>query len=306
MRTDKPLVPVLGGPTASGKSNAALTLGERCDVEIVSADAMMVYRGMDIGTAKPSAAERARVPHHLIDVVEPDEPFSVAAYVEHAEQAIADVLSRGKLPFVVGGTGFYIRALSQGLPTVPEADAAVQAPLWERFEAEGLDPLQQQLETLSPADAQRAQRNPRKVIRALEVFERSGRLPSEFPFTEPTFRYDKRVMLPSADDLTPRIEARIEAMFEAGLVDEVRALLARYPHQPTALQAIGYKEVVAYLHGEVGLDDAKAQITLATVQYAKRQRTWFRKEPGAVALAKVGSAALPELSEWLRTLSADA
>ncbi|MDZ7703488.1 MAG: tRNA (adenosine(37)-N6)-dimethylallyltransferase MiaA [Trueperaceae bacterium] len=313
MPSDELTIPVLAGPTASGKSDAAVALGTVAleawalaagwgGLELVSADAMMVYRGMDIGTAKPSAAERARVRHHLIDVVDPDEPFSVADYVGRAEAAIADVVARGRLPLVVGGTGFYIRALSQGLPTVPAADPAVQAPLWARVEAEGLEPLHQDLATLSPADAERAQHNPRKVVRALEVLQRTGRPPSNFPFTEPAFRYDKRVLLPPADDLTARIEARTEAMFAAGLVDEVQRLLGHYPHQPTALQAIGYKEVAAYLRGEVSLEGARAQVTLATVRYAKRQRTWFRKEPGAVPIHNVGPAALPDLSAWLRDL----
>ena len=178
-------IPVLAGPTASGKSALALRLAQVLPIEIVSADAMMVYRGMDIGTAKPTLTERQRVPHHLIDILNPDEPFSAFGYVGRAERAVAEVLERGKLPLVVGGTGFYIRALSEGLPTVPPADAEVQAALWERLEREGLDALVSDLERLSPPDAQRAERNPRRVVRALEIVERTGRAPSSFPSTNP-------------------------------------------------------------------------------------------------------------------------
>ena len=242
---------------------------------------MMVYRGMDIGTAKPSAAERRRVPHHLIDLVTPDEPFSVADYVTHAEAAIAEVLERGKLPLLVGGTGFYIRALSGGLPTVPPADAEVQAELWERLEREGLDALVSELEGLSPDDARRAQRNPRRVVRALEILRRTGRAPSRFANTTPRFRYDKVVLLPETERLNERIAQRTAHMFQTGLLEEVRSLLERYPARPTATQAIGYKEVADHLEGHCTLQEAQQNVTLATTRYAKRQRTWFRKEPGA-------------------------
>ena len=277
-------VPVLAGPTASGKSALALELATSSPLEIISADAMMVYRGMDIGTAKPSLAERAHVPHHLIDIVDPDRPFSAFDYVQRAEASIADVLARDKLPLVVGGTGFYIRALSEGLPTVPPVDAEVQAALWRRLEREGLDALVDELGTLSPEDAQRTQRNPRRVVRALEILERTGRAPSAFGRTAPRFRYRKAALLPEVKVLNRRIDKRTERMFEAGLVEEVRGLLTRYPERPTATQAIGYKEVIDYLEGRATLPEAKGAVRGATTRYAKRQRTWFRKEPGAQLL----------------------
>jgi tRNA dimethylallyltransferase len=236
---------------------------------------------MDIGTAKPTTLEQEKVKHHVIDVVNPDEAFSVADYVNDAEAAIKEVLSRGKLPLVVGGTGFYIRALSEGLPSTPEADQDVQAALWKRLEHFGLDHLLKELEAVSPADAERTERNPRRVVRALEIVERTGKAPSRFPKTRPAFDYDKVVLLPSMETLRPRIESRTESMFKVGLVDEVITLFRRYPDLPTAKQAIGYKEVVDYLAGQTSLEQTKAEITLATTQYAKRQRTWFRKEPGA-------------------------
>jgi tRNA dimethylallyltransferase len=253
---------------------------------------------MDIGTAKPSRLERARVRHHLIDIIDPDAPFSVADYVRLAEAAIAEVQARGHLPLVVGGTGFYIRALSEGLPTVPPADARVQAELWQIVATEGLAPLLAELERASPQDAARAQRNPRRVVRALEILRRTGRPPSSFPRSSPRFRYRKLVLLPPPATLQARIEARTEQMFTAGLVAEVAGLLARYPEQPTALQAIGYKEVADYLRGRVSLAEAKARVVRATVQYAKRQRTWFRREPGAALLAAERVSAA-ELVAWL-------
>jgi tRNA dimethylallyltransferase len=275
-------IPIISGPTASGKTALALGLAKRFPVEVISADAMMIYRGMDIGTAKPTTQEQKAVPHHLLDVVNPDEPFNVADYVQLAEQAIKEVLEKKKIPLVVGGTGFYIRALSDGLPTTPEADEKVQAELYKRLEQEGLETLLRELEAFSHADAKRTERNPRRVIRALEIIQRTGKAPNDFPMTKPAFEYDKVILAPTVEQLRPRIEARTEAMFKAGLVDEVIRLFRQYPTLATAKQAIGYKEVVDYLAGQITLGQAKAAVTLATTQYAKRQRTWFRKESGKV------------------------
>jgi len=293
-------IPVLAGPTASGKSALALALADLVpiEIEIISADAMMVYQGMDIGTAKPKALELARVRHHLIDIVTPAEPFSVADYVWLAEAAIAEVLARGRLPLVVGGSGFYIRALSEGLPTVPPADGAAQAELWRVFEREGLEPLLDELRRVSPADEARAQRNPRRVVRALEILRRTGRPASSFPASTPRFSYRKCVLLPSLAALQARIEVRTAQMFAAGLITEVAELLARYPEQPTALQAIGYKEVGEFLRGRLTLEQVQERVTQATVQYAKRQHTWFRREPGAV-LTLADEVSAPQLIGWL-------
>lgn len=295
-------VPVLGGATASGKSALALRLAEGFALEVVSADAMMVYRELDIGTAKPTLEERARVPHHLIDVAGPDERFSVARYVKLAEAAIAEVLARGKLPLVVGGTGFYIRALTQGLPTTPEADPEAQRPLWRRFEREGLAGLERDLYALSPDDAERAQRNPRRVIRALEVWQRSGRSPADFPLSTPRYRYSKRRLEPGPGTLERAISRRTEEMFAAGLVGEVESLLRRYPGATTALQAIGYKEVQDALSGNITVAAAQHAVTQATLRYAKRQRTWFHKEPGMQPLRAAEAAAwLTQLRETCQT-----
>ncbi len=304
-KSDTPMrrVPVLAAPTAAGKTAAALQFAD-LPLEVVSADAMMVYRGMDIGTAKPTVREQARLPHHLVDVVSPDEAFNVADFVRLAEAAIRDVWRRGKVPLVVGGTGFYIRALSEGLPTVPAADEQVQAGLWQRLEREGLDVLVDELAAVSPADAARAARNPRRVVRALEIMARTGRAPASFPTTTPAFHYDKTVLLPSLDVLRPRIALRTEIMFNRGLVEEAAALQERFPAQTTARQAIGYKEAAAFLAGDLSLDEAKAAVTLATTQYAKRQRTWFRKETGATFHEAVATDVLPQLRGWLEAYAA--
>ncbi len=277
----------------------ALTLAAEMNMEIVAADAMQVYRGMDIGTAKPSSEDRRRVPHHLIDVVTPAEAFSVADYVRLAEAAIGEVLARGRLPLVVGGTGFYIRGLAEGLPTAPAADPEAQAPLWKDLEERGLAPMVAELERLSPTDAARAQRNPRRVIRALEVLRRTGRPPSAFPRTTPAYRYDKVALLPTMETLRPRIDRRTRSMFEAGLVEEVRELTAAYPEPATALQAIGYKEVATHLAGRSTLEEARLAVTIATLQYARRQRTWFRKEPEARHIPQTAEEVVGELRTWL-------
>lgn len=292
-------IPVLAAPTASGKTAVALELSDSLPLEVISADAMMVYRHMDIGTAKPTPAEQARLPHHVIDVVEPDEPFSVADYVQHAETAIEGVLERGNTPLVLGGAGFYIRALTVGLPTVPEADTAVQALLWQRFETKGIDSLLAELRALSKADAERAQRNPRRIIRALEIWQRTGRSPADFPLRPPKYRYHKLALLPEVTVLRQRIAERTHAMFAGGLVDEVRWLLSHYPTLATAKQAIGYREVIDHMRGNCSLEEAIRTTELATVQYAKRQRTWFSKEPDTQRLYGLADALQSEIRSFI-------
>lgn len=295
-------VPILAGPTASGKSAAAMRLAEALDLEIVSADSMQVYVGMDVGTAKPTLDERARVPHHMLDVVTPAEPYSVAQYVRGAEAAIDEVLGRGRLPLVTGGTGFYLRALRDGLPTVPPADPAVQAPLWELVAAGRLAELVAELEALSPADASRAAQNPRRVVRSLEVLRRTGRPPSAFPLLPPRHEYALAVLRPDPPLLATRVAARTGRMFELGLVAEVAALLAAYPQQPTALQAIGYKEVARHLRGELSEAEAQELVTVGTRRYAKRQITFFKGFADASWFGGVGEELGAKLTSWLERL----
>src|SRR5690606_12071749 len=214
VREPRRRVPALVGPTASGKSAAAMALAEEHGLEVVSADAMQVYRGLDIGTAKPTPEERRRVPHHLVDVVDPDERFSVARYVELAEAAIADVFARGRVPLVVGGTGFYLLALREGVPTAPEADLERQPPLWEAVAAGRVDELLAGVEPASTADAAGAARNPRGVVRSLEVLRPTGRAPSACPSTEPRFAYEVFLLDPPAAGLRSRIARRARQQFE--------------------------------------------------------------------------------------------
>jgi tRNA dimethylallyltransferase len=298
-------IPVLAGPTASGKTAMALQLAQAFPLEVISADASMVYRGMDIGTAKPSPAEQAQLPHHLLDVVEPDQPFSVSDYLAQAQQSIAQVLAHGRIPLVVGGTGYYIRALSEGLFQVPEPDPALQEEIWAELNAKGIDALEAELYRASPADVLRVERNPRRLVRAIEVLRRSGAPPVRAEKIEPAYRYSKLIFWPQWEWLEPRLKARIEAMFAQGLVAEVERLLHRYPTMPTAFQAIGYKEVAAHLRGGCSLDQAKALVLKATRAYAKRQFTWFRKEPGTVRRLETNQDVLVQAKEWLYQLQVD-
>ena len=305
MRDALPRVPALAAPTASGKTATVLRLAERWPLEVVSADAMQVYRGLVIGTASPSAAERARVPHHLVGVVDPSEPYSVADYVRAAEAAIQGVLDRGALPLVVGGTGFYLNALERGLPTTPKADRRVQTRLSEELDERGMDALLSELREASPSDAARTQRNPRRVIRALEVLRSSGRPPSAFPPRPPRFHYAFAVILPEPETLQERVRLRTRAMVAAGWLDEVRALAPGMASWATARQAIGYEALRRVLAGEMQLEDALTGIEQATLRYAKRQRTWFRQRP-LHALRQQGTVGEHEdaLAAWLASVVA--
>jgi tRNA dimethylallyltransferase len=308
----QPPIPVLAGPTASGKTALSLELGRKYPLEVVSADAMMVYRGMDVGTAKPTPAERQGVPHHLLDILEPNTPFSVAQWVEAAESAIHGILERERIPFLVGGTGFYIRALSEGLPTTPPSDPEAIARLEVELKAQGLDAMIAELEAVSPTDAHRAERNPRRVLRAIEILRGTGKPASAFPHRPPRYSYTKIVLLPDVSGLETRIQARTHTMLKAGLIEETRALLpifTRDGRRATSFQAIGYKQAVDHLtgvfmddgtHRDMSLDEAERRISLATRQYAKRQMTWFRAEPDALIVPDV-EAARTRLEELIQT-----
>jgi len=275
---------VIVGPTASGKSAVAMALALRLDGEIVSADSMQVYRGMDIGTAKPSLGEQAEIRHHLIDAADPDEVFNVARYQELAGAAIADAASRGKLPIMVGGTGLYVDAVARGFlfPDEGRNPAVRQRLEREAAGADGAPALHARLALCDPEAAARIHPNDlRRIVRALEVFEVTGR-----PITQlrrkhvPVNAYNTRLfgLTMPREALAARIDARVDQMVAAGLVDEVRGLLQMgYDPEATAMQAIGYKEFAAYLAGREGLDRAIDAVKLETRKYAKRQMTWFRK-----------------------------
>jgi len=292
-------IPVLTGPSASGKSGLALRLAGEWPLEIVSADATMVYRGLDVGTDKPPPAELAAVPHHLVDVAEPDEAFDVVRWVGEAEEAIAAVLERGRLPLVVGGTVYYIRGLCQGLPTVPPPDRGAQASISEELRRRGEEALLAELAAASPADAARVAGNPRRLVRALEILRGSGRPPAAYPRRKPRFECAKLVLWPERESLREKVWERARWQFEHGLITEVEELLRRYPRMPTALQSIGYKEVARYLRGEWGYEEALEADRRAVWRLIKRQYTWLRREPGDVSyLPRAGEAAWKGLGWW--------
>jgi tRNA dimethylallyltransferase len=298
-RDDRP-GPVLAlvGPTAAGKTALALELAPRLGAEVVSADAMLVYRGMDIGTAKPTAAERARVPHHLVDVVDPAEEFSVARFQPMARTAIDDVLARGRVPLLVGGSGLYFHAVVDEF-AFPPTDPAIRRRLEADAAEEGLPALYRRLADRDPAAAARIQpANLRRIVRALEVIELTGQPFSSFrgAMDEPLSRYRLAVagLDPGPERLRARIAERVAAMAEAGLVDEVRRLGAG-PLSRTARQALGYKELLDALECGGSVADALAEVVTRTRAYARRQLAWFRRD-GRIRWSTLPPG--PQLTTW--------
>ena len=273
---------LLLGPTACGKSALALRLAREIPLEIVSVDSALVYRGMDIGTAKPSAAERAEVPHHLIDLRDPSEPYSAADFVRDAVRAIGEINARDRLPLVVGGTMLYAKALREGLSRLPPADPELRARIEARAKQLGWPALHAELARLDPATAARLPPNDsQRIQRALEVIELSGVPLSQLQNApqKPPLRLATIALLPAdRDELHRRIEQRFDAMLAAGFLDEVRALMARadlHPDLP-ALRSVGYRQAWQHLRGETTFDEFRAAGIAATRQLAKRQLTWLR------------------------------
>ncbi|MDO4263469.1 MAG: tRNA (adenosine(37)-N6)-dimethylallyltransferase MiaA [Deinococcus sp.] len=283
-----PTLPILTAPTAAGKSALALALAQEYALEIISADAFTVYRGLDIGTAKPSRAERAQVPHHLIDVAAVTEPYDVARWVTGAEAAAAEILARGGRPLVVGGTGFYLRALTHGLPLAPAADPAVRAEIEAELAERGLDALLDEIGRVRPDQLPRMERNPRRAVRALEVYRRTGRFPADFGWRAPRFAAQVFAFSPPLPELERRIEQRTHELLHAGWPEEAQWLAGQVPPGtqplPTAWQALGYREALAAEQGKLSLEEAAQQIAQATRRYAKRQRTFIRTQLGAELL----------------------
>ncbi|MCA9533744.1 MAG: tRNA (adenosine(37)-N6)-dimethylallyltransferase MiaA [Myxococcales bacterium] len=275
---------VLAGPTASGKTGVALALADRYPIEVISADSVQVYRGFDIGSAKPSAAEQARLPHHVIDVLDPEQGMDAGEYARLAQLAIADVRARGRVPVVVGGTGLWLRALLRGLVELPKADPALRAALEAECAQLGAPALHARLAQVDPRVAAAVHPNDQlRIVRGLEVYQQTGRPLGELQAEHAlgARRYESLMFaldLPS-DAHTRAIEQRLDAMLSAGLVDEVRALLERYPDSARAFGSVGYKEVVAHLRDGVTLDETRRLIRKATRVYARRQRTWLRSDP---------------------------
>jgi tRNA dimethylallyltransferase len=265
---------LLAGPTAVGKSEIALQLAERLNGEIVSVDSMQVYRGLDIGTAKPTLQERARVRHHLIDILEPEEPFDAAQFIRRAADAVRDIHSRNRLPILCGGTGLYFKAWLEGIGQSPPAEPALRAQLEQL-------PLAALLEELRESDPETFERidrkNPRRVIRAIEVIRLTGK-----PFSQQRARQPARpaaffVLQRDQAELHRRINARVDEMFAGGLVEETKRAIS----SPAARQALGYRQVIEHLEGQRSLEETIALVKLRTRQYAKRQLTWFRNQAQA-------------------------
>ena len=298
----------LVGPTASGKSDAGVAIARRMGAEIVSIDSMLVYRGMDIGTAKPSAEERASVPHHLIDLANPSERFTVARFQVEAREVLRDIHSRARSPLFVGGSGLYYRAVVDDLAFPPE-DGSVREELEREADSLGAQAMYARLRASDPVAAARIEPgNVRRVVRALEVERLTGRRFSTFAAAWGTYEPERvraagvRI---SGEDLAVRVDARVRAMLDRGLLDEVRGLMASgFGGWLTSTQAIGYAEVVGHLEGRSTIEEATALTVKRTKELARRQMAWFRKDPrirwfdagpeGAIAL-------IDRVQEYLRT-----
>ena len=284
-----PKILVISGPTASGKTWLAVELAKRHNGEVVSADSMQVYRRMDIGTAKPTAEEMQGIPHHMIDVADREEVFSAGRFVDMAADCVEDVLAGGLLPFLAGGTGLYIDSLLSGRTFAAFDEASpLRSELEARYAREGGEALLRELARVDPDAAARLHPNDAKrIIRALEVWLTTGRtitehneqtraIPPRYDALTLTLDYERR------EDMWARIDRRVNEMMERGLAEEVRALLdSGVPERCTAMQAIGYKEIAAAIRGDGDVAAAAAQVKLRSRQYAKRQRTWFRRNPEA-------------------------
>jgi tRNA dimethylallyltransferase len=288
----EPLAVFLAGPTAAGKSAVALELAERLGGEIISVDSMQVYRGLDIGTAKPSIEERRRIRHHLIDVVSLSEGFDAAQFVRLAGEALKDIQSRGRIPIFCGGTGLYFKAYLEGLGDAPPSDPQLR----EQLAAVPIELLLEELACRDPATFESIDRqNPRRIIRAMEVIRLTGR-----PFSEQRARWANAA--PNADfrllgitrpagELVERIHRRVDEMFAKGLVAETDTLQRELRRNPTALQALGYRQVVEHLQGQRGLPETIELVKIRTRQFAKRQLTWFRRQMRLVWITLSGDGA---------------
>ena len=286
MSDNKIKVLCISGPTASGKTALSVALAKDLDAEIISADSMQIYKGMDIATAKPSLKERQGIVHHLMDYVNPDELYSVARFVEDATKAAKDINTRGKLPIVAGGTGLYTDSFINGIEfSEGEVDLGLRASLQSKLEEQGIDKILDLLESIDPDSAikMRTERNPKRIIRALEIYyttgitmteqnRRSKEKGSDFDAVKIALNFHDR------QALYDRINRRVDIMVDMGLVDECKDFLDKYEGD-TSRQAIGYKELRPYFSGEKSLDDCIETLKQATRRYAKRQLTWFNRDP---------------------------
>jgi tRNA dimethylallyltransferase len=295
----------LMGPTCTGKTALALELAQRFPVEIVSVDSALVYRGMNIGTSKPTAAELAAVPHHLIDICDPADPYSAGRFLRDALACIDAIRGRGRVPLLVGGTMLYYRALTHGLAPLPEADSSVRAALDMVAQTSGWPALHAQLAERDPVAASRIQpADAQRIQRALEVLQLTGERMSDLQrqSAPPPVRLARFALVPVAREvLYQRINARFDGMMAAGLLDEVRALWARGNLDPDlpSLRAVGYRQLWSHLAGECSLEDAVAAARQATRNLAKRQLTWLRADPGITWITALAERDLVPISDAL-------
>ena len=282
----KDAVIAIYGPTASGKTALSLALCEQLDCEIISVDSALIYRGMNIGTAKPSAEEQAQVPHHLLDIRDPSETYSAADFQKDASALIEDIQQRGKVPLLVGGTMLYFKALLEGLSQLPESDAEVRKKLTGELHEKGLTKLHNQLQQVDPVSAERIHPNdPQRILRALEVYELSGKSLTELTkerhgqLDKPIYQF--AVAPAERHVLHKRIEQRFDQMLTQPFEDEVKELFARpdlHPDLPS-IRSVGYRQMWQYLAGEFNYDEMRERGIIATRQLAKRQMTWLRSWP---------------------------
>ena len=305
----RPLI-ALVGPTAVGKTALAIRLADEFVVEVVSADSRQVYRHMDIGTAKPTVQERRRVAHHLVDVVNPDEPFTLAQYQQAAYAAIDDVHRRQRLPLLVGGTGLYVKAVLEGL-SIPhvEPDPSLREALLAEAETKGCQALHDRLRDVDPVAAERIDaRNVRRVVRALEVcYLLKQPISSVQHATPPPYRVLRIGLMMPREQLYRRIDERVEQMMAAGLVEEVRALVARgYGYSLPAMSGLGYRQIGMSLRGEVSLEEAVALIKRHSRRFVRQQANWFRADEPAIIWFDVSDSAFGAVAAQIRTFLSNA
>lgn len=280
---DKPKVIVICGPTASGKTALSIELAKKINGEIISSDSMQIYKDMNIGTAKPTQEEMQGIQHYLLDFVEPNQRYSVAEYKKDAENAIEKILSKGKIPIVVGGTGLYVDSLIYGIEYQDiKLDEEYRKELEKRVEAEGLEELYNEAQKIDPQSIEKISRNDKKrILRILEIYKATGKnkTEQEIESRKNGVKYDYKVFAINMEreKLYERINMRVDIMIENGLIEEVENLLEKYNEFPTAMQGLGYKEVVEYLQGKTSKEEMIEKIKRETRRYAKRQLTWFRK-----------------------------
>jgi len=285
IKNEKPKIVVICGPTASGKTALGIQVAQQANGEIISSDSMQIYKDMDIGTAKPTEEERAQAVHHLVDFVSPDERYSVADFKKDATEKIEDILSRGKLPIIVGGTGLYVNSL---IYNIEYKEEITNIEYREELEKVDLETLYKQAMEIDPEATERVSQNDRKrITRILEIYHTTGKTKTKMEAEsrqEVKYNYKIFVLTPERDKLYERINLRVDLMMQAGLVDEVKELLKKYKEFPTAMQGLGYKEVKEYLDGEITEEEMIEKIKQESRHYAKRQLTWFRQYKDATWL----------------------